>query len=66
MRRSGGAAGAGHVAHDLLASAMRHYEDAERLREPGNDDALLRWNTCVRLMNSRAVQPHVDEELPLE
>jgi hypothetical protein len=62
----GGAAGAGHVAHDLLTTAMKHYEEAERLRAPGNDDAVLRWNTCVRLMNSRAVQPHVDEELPLE
>ena len=48
------------VAHDLLTSAMRRYEEAERLRPPGNDDAILRWNTCARLMNSRAVRPHPD------
>jgi hypothetical protein len=50
-----------YVAHDLLGRAMRHYEEAERLRPPGNDDALLRWNTCARLMNSRAVRPHPDD-----
>jgi hypothetical protein len=61
------APGAAHIAHDLLANAMQHYEQAERLRPPGNDDALLRWNTCVRLMNSRGVQPPADDdELPLE
>ena len=49
------------VAHDLLTSAMAHYEEAERLRPPGNDDALLRWNTCARLMNSRAVRPRADD-----
>jgi hypothetical protein len=32
------------------------------MRPPGNDDALLRWNTCARLMNSRGVQPHADED----
>jgi hypothetical protein len=50
------------IAHDLLRTAMQYYEQAERLRPPGNDDALLRWNTCARLMNSRGVQPHADEE----
>ena len=50
------------IAHDYLQTAMRHYEEAERLRPPGNDDALLRWNTCARLMNSRSVRPHPDED----
>ena len=51
-----------YVAHDLLGSAMRHYEEAERLRPAGNDDALLRWNTCARLMNGKAVRPHPDDD----
>jgi hypothetical protein len=38
-----------HVYH-WLREAMDHYEQAERLREPGNDDALLRWNACARLI----------------
>jgi hypothetical protein len=55
-------------AHDLLLDAMRHYEQAEELRPPGNDDALLRWNTCARMMNSPGVHPRAYEppEEPLE
>ena len=44
---------AGHLAHSLLASfenAMRCFEEAEKIRPAGNDDALLRWNRCLRLM----------------
>jgi len=26
------------------------YAKAEKLRTPGDDDAILRWNSCVRLM----------------
>lgn len=46
---------AGHMAHSLLASfqhAMRSFEEAEKLRPSGNDDALLRWNRCLRLLQS--------------
>jgi hypothetical protein len=38
------------MAHDWLAQALAHYELAEAQRPPGNDEAILRWNTCVRLM----------------
>jgi tetratricopeptide (TPR) repeat protein len=44
---------AGHLAHSLVASfehAMRCFEEAEKIRPAGNDDALLRWNRCLRLM----------------
>jgi tetratricopeptide (TPR) repeat protein len=46
---------AGHLAHSLLASfqsAMRSFEEAEKIRPAGNDDALLRWNRCLRLLQS--------------
>jgi hypothetical protein len=29
---------------------MRCFEEAEKIRPQGNDDALLRWNRCLRLM----------------
>ena len=29
---------------------MRQFEKAEKIRPAGNDDALLRWNTCARMM----------------
>jgi hypothetical protein len=42
--------GAGHYAYHELCEAMHHFEKAEKIRPSGNDDALLRWNTCARLM----------------
>ncbi len=45
-----GAPGASHYAYDELCEAMRRFEIAEAVRPPGNDDALLRWNTCARMM----------------
>ena len=29
---------------------MTCYEKAEAIRPPSNDDTLLRWNTCARLI----------------
>ncbi len=31
-------------------AAMRYYAKAEELSETDNDDAVLRWNTCVRII----------------
>jgi hypothetical protein len=49
MLRTGGP-GASTVGHESIRDAMEHYVEAETLREPGNDDALLRWNACARLL----------------
>ncbi|MBA3543726.1 MAG: hypothetical protein H0T83_04700 [Chthoniobacterales bacterium] len=45
-----GSPGAGHYAYDELYEAMRKFEEAEKIRPAGNDDALLRWNTCARMI----------------
>lgn len=45
-----GSAGSGPLVYDWLRKAMAHYERAEELRPPGNEDALVRWNTCARLI----------------
>jgi hypothetical protein len=45
-----GSPGVGFTAYETLHEAMFHYEQAERLRPEGNDDALLRWNTCARIL----------------
>ena len=37
-------------AYDGLIQAMGCYEQAIELRPPGNDDAILRWNTCARFL----------------
>jgi tetratricopeptide (TPR) repeat protein len=47
---------AGHRAHTLLPifeEAMRCFEEAEKIRPVQNDDSILRWNRCVRLLQSR-------------
>lgn len=49
-----GGMGAGEVAHELLRQAMASFESAAALAMPGSDDAILRFNTCVRLIASRA------------
>jgi tetratricopeptide (TPR) repeat protein len=36
----------------LFKEAMGHFEEAEKLRPPANDDALLRWNRCARLLQT--------------
>ena len=36
----------------LFEEAMRRFDEAENIRPEDNDDALLRWNRCVRLLES--------------
>jgi len=45
-----GGPGAGASAYHALREAMDHYEQAMNLAPPGNDDAILRWNTCARMI----------------
>jgi hypothetical protein len=54
--------GSAPAVYEQLRTAMRHYEEAEALRAPGNDDAILRWNTCARLiMRFEHLQPGTEE-----
>ncbi len=56
------------IAYEWLRDAMEHYEKAEAIRPSGNDDAILRWNTCARLIMRHHLQPRDEEyiEPPLE
>jgi len=45
-----GGPGSGHIAYDWLHQAMQSYEKAIDQRLAGNDDAVLRWNTCARMI----------------
>jgi hypothetical protein len=51
-----GAPKAGEMAYQWMREAMTWYEKAEALRPAGNDEAILRWNTCGRLL---ARNPHL-------
>lgn len=58
--------GSGFAAYDLLCEAMRLYEKAERLRPPGNDEAMLRWNTCARtIMDLQLKERPLDDFRPM-
>jgi hypothetical protein len=57
-----GRLGYGAKAYECLTEAMRWFAKAEAQRPAGNDDALLRWNTCARfLMGHPQVQPEPQE-----
>jgi hypothetical protein len=59
------APGAESVAYQWFREAMDWYEKAEPLRPPGNDEAILRWNTCVRILTQNpeiAPRPDVTPE----
>ena len=59
----------GHfIAYEWLTDAMGHFEKAEAIRPPNNDDTLLRWNTCARLIMRNHLQPRNEKyfEHPLE
>lgn len=50
--------GSGPLVYDWLRQAMAWYEKAEDLRPPGNESALLRWNTCARvIMRHASIRP---------
>jgi len=56
-------------AYELFREAMSWFEKAEAIRPPGHDDALLRWNTCARIIERNNLVPREEEErieFPLE
>jgi hypothetical protein len=57
---------AGEVAYHWLREAMSWYEKAESQRPAGNDEAILRWNTCARLLaRNPQLRPGSEEPVPL-
>ena len=55
--------GARISAYRALQDAMNHYERAMKLAPHGNDEAVLRWNTCARtIMQNRDIQPLEDDD----
>jgi len=56
---------AGNLPHTVLGhfeEAMKFYEQAEKIMPAGNDDAILRWNRCARLLQSPNVVEDREEE----
>jgi hypothetical protein len=64
-RLSQGHPGSGHDAYELLREAMVWYEKAEAVRPAKNDDALLHWNTCARVIMGNQLTPRAEENVEL-
>jgi hypothetical protein len=62
---SQGHPGSGHDAYELLREAMAWFEKAEALRPAKNDDPLLHWNTCARLIMGNQLTPRAEEKIEL-
>ncbi len=52
-------------AYELFREAMIWFEKAEAIRPLGHDDALLRWNTCARIIERNKLVAREEEE-PIE
>jgi hypothetical protein len=63
-----GTPGCAHLAYEGFREAMHWFEKAEAVRPSGNDDALLRWNTCARMIERNQLTAREEERLepPLE
>jgi hypothetical protein len=72
FERQGKAELAAHVPlrsiRPLFDQALVRYAEAEAIRPAGNDDAILRWNSCVRALQAASgpaageAEPRVDWE----
>ncbi len=55
------------AAYDGFRHAMEWYERAEAIRPDDHVDAVLRWNSCARVIDRQRLEPATrSEELPLE
>lgn len=53
------------MAFDWVEAALGWYEKAEAMRPAGNDEAILRWNTCVRMLERHpGMRPRHEVETP--
>jgi hypothetical protein len=62
---SHGGPGSNRSASVWIHEAMDYYERAEAIRPPGNDDAILRWNTCVRVRQRHHLEHEAEEFHPV-
>jgi hypothetical protein len=52
-----GPEGSQSTAYELFLQAMDWFEKAEAIRPEGNDEAILRWNGCARMIDSNNLRP---------
>lgn len=52
-----GPEGSESTAYELFRQAMEWFEKAEQIRPEGNDDPILRWNGCARMIRHNNLRP---------
>lgn len=52
-----GIVGAESTAYELFRQAMNWFEKAEAIRPAGNDEVILRWNGCARMIMNNKLEP---------
>ncbi len=52
-----GPEGSASAAYELFRQAMDWFEKAEAIHPKGNDDVILRWNGCARVIRSNNLAP---------
>ena len=59
--------------HSIIQDAMERFDEAQNLAPPANNDAILRWNACVRLIERHGDEQsedapgreHFDDDVPM-
>lgn len=51
-----------YIAYKDLTDAMGLYEEAEKIRPENNDESILRWNACARMIREYNLEADPDEE----
>ncbi len=49
-------------AYDYFVKALECYQQAEQMRPEHNDEAILRWNSCVRTIAREKLEPASDHD----
>jgi tetratricopeptide (TPR) repeat protein len=49
-------------AYDYFYEALKAYKKAEAIRPENNDEAILRWNSCIRTIEKEKLKPRQDSE----
>ena len=47
---------------EYFREAMQWYAQAQTRRPENNDDAILRWNACLRTVRRERLQPRADRD----
>jgi len=49
-------------AYDFFIEALQCYQQAQQICPEHNDEAILRWNSCIRTIEKEKLKPRLDSE----